>query len=244
MSERNYFVLRDDNCRFPSMTKEQILAAITQAVESGEIKDVDTGFVQTIKTINGKSLKFFVGTQYEYEALTDEDKKDLFAIITNYTIKDGLLQAIEDIKNGNTPVAEAIHALNADNAETATRATLATNASYAGSADYAQRAETVAMGSLQKTSDGEYSIESTDPDWTYAGLYVCQVRNSNYSLALCTVPLLILDDTKDVAVPCAYYKDDGSYEIKGGIRYYSDTKVISTTDSRLEIVGVYYIKVW
>lgn len=241
MSERNYFVLRDDNCRFPSMTKEQILAAITQAVESGEIKDVDTGFVQTVKTINGKSLKFFVGTQSEYEALTGEDKKDLFAIITNDMIKEGLLQAIDDIKNGNTPVAEAIHALNADNAKTSARATLATNASYAGSA---QRAGKVEMGSLQKTVDGEYSIESTDPDWTYAGLYICQVRNSNYSLALCTVPLLILDDTKDVAVPCAYYKDDGSYEIKGGISYYSDTKVISTTDSRLEIASVHYIKVW
>ena len=70
MSERNYFVLRDDNCRFPSMTKEQILAAITQAVSTGEIKDVDTGFVTKIKELNkNKQLSFWVGTTAEYNAI-------------------------------------------------------------------------------------------------------------------------------------------------------------------------------
>ena len=34
------------------MTKEQILAAITQAVESHTVSDVDTGFVTTLKEQN------------------------------------------------------------------------------------------------------------------------------------------------------------------------------------------------
>lgn len=68
--ERRYFVLCEDNCRFEAMTKEQILAAITQAVEHGEIHDVDTGFVTKIKEQNaGRELKFWVGTQAQYNAI-------------------------------------------------------------------------------------------------------------------------------------------------------------------------------
>lgn len=88
------YVLCDANCKWEGMTKEQILTAIAQAVETGTISDIDTGFVQTIKTINGHPLKFFVGEQSEYEALTAEDKQDLFAIITNDTNKEGIINAI------------------------------------------------------------------------------------------------------------------------------------------------------
>ena len=47
-NERNYYVLSENNCKFESFTKEQILSAIQQAVNSGEIKNVDTGFVTKI----------------------------------------------------------------------------------------------------------------------------------------------------------------------------------------------------
>lgn len=97
MTTPTVYVICDQNCKFESMTKEQILAAIAQAVETGEIKDVDTGFVQTIKTINGHPLKFFVGEQSAYDALTEEDKKDLFAIITNDTTAAGILDAIAEL---------------------------------------------------------------------------------------------------------------------------------------------------
>lgn len=93
------YVICDANCKFEGMTKEQIYAAILQAVNEGTISNIDSGFVQTIKTINGKGLKFFVGTQAEYEALTDEDKENLFAIITNDTTKEGIIQAITNLQN-------------------------------------------------------------------------------------------------------------------------------------------------
>lgn len=89
------YVICDANCRWEGMTKEQILTAIMQAVQSGSIGDVDTGFITTVKTINGKGLKFFVGEQHEYEALTAEQKDGLFAIITNDTTKEGILAALE-----------------------------------------------------------------------------------------------------------------------------------------------------
>ncbi len=98
MADRKYYVVCDMGCKFESMTKEQILTAITQAVNEGTISDIDTGFVQTIKTINGKGLKFFVGTQSEYEGLTAEEKENLFAIITNDTTKDALFNALEEMQ--------------------------------------------------------------------------------------------------------------------------------------------------
>jgi hypothetical protein len=117
MSERNYWVFCDNNCKFPAMTKEQTLTAITQAVNEGTIGDIDTGFVTTIKTINGQPLKFFVGMQSAYEALTDAEKENLFAIITNDTFKESILSAVEsltahmgDILNGEVRIPKASEA--------------------------------------------------------------------------------------------------------------------------------------
>ena len=42
-----------------------------------------TGYVGSIETIGGKPLHFFVGTKAEYEALTEVQKANLFAIITD-----------------------------------------------------------------------------------------------------------------------------------------------------------------
>ena len=98
MAESKYYVICNSGCRFESMTKEQILTAITQAVNEGTIGDINTGFVTTIKTVNGRALKFFVGSQSEYEVLTDDEKKNLFAVITNDTNKESLFSAIEEIR--------------------------------------------------------------------------------------------------------------------------------------------------
>jgi hypothetical protein len=108
------------------MTKEQILTAITQAVNEGHIGNVDTGFVKTIKTINGAPLQFFVGTQAQYDALTPEQKQNLFAIITNDTTKEGINNALKTLRtdfdefksgilNGNVGVPKAENAIYASN---------------------------------------------------------------------------------------------------------------------------------
>lgn len=75
----------DKNCKYEAMTKEQTLAAIAQAIETGEIKDVDTGFVSKIKEQNGGTgLSFWVGTQAQYNAIT-EKVNNCFYIVTDDT---------------------------------------------------------------------------------------------------------------------------------------------------------------
>ena len=98
MSAPKVYVICDSNCKYEGMTKEQILTAIANAVATGEIGDCDTGFITKIKTINGYALRFFVGTQDEYEALSAADKQNLFAIITNDTTKEGIESAITELK--------------------------------------------------------------------------------------------------------------------------------------------------
>ena len=48
---KKYYCFCGSNCKYETMTKEQILAAIEQAVEDGEIRDVDTGFVTKVKEL-------------------------------------------------------------------------------------------------------------------------------------------------------------------------------------------------
>jgi hypothetical protein len=99
MADRKYYVICDIGCKFESMTKEQILTAIMQAVKEGTIGDIDTGFITTIKTINGHGLKFFIGPQSEFESLSEDERQDLFPIITNDTTIESINAAIEVLQN-------------------------------------------------------------------------------------------------------------------------------------------------
>lgn len=98
MTTPTVYVICDKNCKIEGMTKEQILTAIMQAVSEGTIRDVDAGFITTIKTINGPALKFFYGEQAAYNELSDEEKENLFAIITNDTTIKDLIAALEELK--------------------------------------------------------------------------------------------------------------------------------------------------
>lgn len=95
--EKKYYVLCANNCKFESMTKEQILAAIAQAVSTGEIKNVDTGFVTKIKEQNsGAALSFWVGTTAEYNAIPDKTA-NCFYILTDDTMKQDIENAINEL---------------------------------------------------------------------------------------------------------------------------------------------------
>lgn len=127
------YVLCDANCRWESMTKEQIYTAIAQAVSTGSIGNCDTGFITTVKTISGAPLRFFVGTQYEYSNLSEADKANLFAIITDDVDKEALFTAIETLQRTVNEVSEGVR--NGDivvaQAAEADHARVATNADYA-----------------------------------------------------------------------------------------------------------------
>ena len=71
-----------------------------------------TGLIGSIETIQGNTLHFFVGTQYEYDnELTPEQKVNLFAIITDDEPNaEDISEAVENIKkiiSGETAVKEA-----------------------------------------------------------------------------------------------------------------------------------------
>lgn len=98
MADRKYFVICDDNCKFEGMTKEQIITAIEQAISTGNITDVDAGFITKIKEQNKQlDLSFWVGTQEEYNAI--ETKKDnCFYIINNSGNISELKATVDNIK--------------------------------------------------------------------------------------------------------------------------------------------------
>lgn len=95
---KNYYVFCDDNCKFEAMTKEQILTAIEQAITTGAVQDVDTGFITKIKEQNKNvGLKFWIGTQAEYNALATKEN-NCFYIITDDTAKEDIETAIGNLQ--------------------------------------------------------------------------------------------------------------------------------------------------
>lgn len=97
--ERQYYVICQDGCEFPAMTKEQILAAIQQAVESHEIADVDSGFVTTIKEQNKNTgIKFWFGTTAQFNALSTKQGNTMY-ILTDDDTQESIETAIEELQS-------------------------------------------------------------------------------------------------------------------------------------------------
>lgn len=93
------FVRGDSKSNFESMTKEQILEAIAQAIQTGQIAELDTGFITILKEINkGKALRFWVGTSAEFNALEQQETNVLYIKIDDTSAQDisAALQAMGD----------------------------------------------------------------------------------------------------------------------------------------------------
>lgn len=116
-----YYVFDGANNKFEGMTKEQILAAITQAVSTHTISDVDTGFVTTLKEGNGGSaLKVWVGTTAQYNALQTKENNCFYLLYDDTGAEDiensiaevdekatQNAEDIDDIVDGTTPAGKA-----------------------------------------------------------------------------------------------------------------------------------------
>lgn len=66
--------------------------------ESSVGEYIRSGAVKTITTINGKKVKFFVGTRELYDALSETDKQDLYAIITDDTTREEILASVAEME--------------------------------------------------------------------------------------------------------------------------------------------------
>lgn len=97
MSEKKYYCFCSSNCKYETMTKEQILAAIAQAITTGKVGECDTGFVTKVKETNGGSyVQLWVGTQAQYNALQRVENNCLY-IITDDTSAADLLKTVEQL---------------------------------------------------------------------------------------------------------------------------------------------------
>ncbi len=83
-----YYVIGEGNNFYEGMTKEQILAAITQAIETHTITDVDTGFVTKLKEKNkNNQLSVWVGTEAEFNAIEEKDQNTLYIKTDDSTLE-------------------------------------------------------------------------------------------------------------------------------------------------------------
>ena len=81
--ELKVYALDDGSNKRQTMTKEQIIAAIIQAVNEGTIKNIDAGFISNIKELNKQNtFSFWIGTQAEFLAL-NEKRNDLIYLFTD-----------------------------------------------------------------------------------------------------------------------------------------------------------------
>ncbi len=79
MSERKYYCFCESNCKFETMTKEQILAAIAQATGVTNV-DPNAGFISKVKEMNGGYVTFWLGTQAQFNALAEKAANCLYII--------------------------------------------------------------------------------------------------------------------------------------------------------------------
>lgn len=122
------YALDDGANKHETMTKEQVLAAIVQAVENGTITNIDTGFITKIQEMNKQTnLKVWVGTNAEFTALETKAEDTLYLFTDDPTIDD-MEQAVTEVEeaqndlqagltNGTIKVASADNATKSDKAK-------------------------------------------------------------------------------------------------------------------------------
>jgi len=95
--EKKYFCFCSSNCKYETMTKEQIMTAISQAA-GGSVVDPDAAYISKVKEANaGDPLSFWVGTTAQYNALESKDANCLY-VITDATSAAQMAVEFADVK--------------------------------------------------------------------------------------------------------------------------------------------------
>lgn len=101
-TENKVYTLDAAANRYEGMTKEQIITAITQAVNDGTISNIDAGFITKIQEMNKQGvLKWWVGTQAEFNALETKDADTLYIFTDDPLYQDinNLVQQVSELTN-------------------------------------------------------------------------------------------------------------------------------------------------
>lgn len=205
MANGDVYALDDGKNLFPTMTKEQILAAIIEAVNDGTISNIDAGFITKIKEINKNSeLQFWTGTQAEYNALQNKDPEHIEYRITDDTTLADMEQAISNaetnvskIVNGDMAVPNAVYAESAEQAE---------NAAYANQATTAQSAATaMTANSVSNLYVHFLKIETNNSASTYEyKIYITLTTNDSAQITESQLVSMLVGRSVSV---CGYVKD-------------------------------------
>lgn len=102
--ERKVYALDEGANKWETMTKEQIITAIMQAVNEGTIGNLDAGFIHLVQEMNKqKTLSFWVGTITEFNALKEKDNDTLYLFTDDPTLDDieTALQTLNDTQKSN-----------------------------------------------------------------------------------------------------------------------------------------------
>lgn len=114
MADIIYFVISSDDCKYESMTKEQIYAAIASATGNTPT-GVDDGFISKIKEIRASNtVQIWTGTESQFNSLLPAPKvnKSVIRIGTN-----GVLYiCTDDTTIGNVPSHAETHKLGGSDA--------------------------------------------------------------------------------------------------------------------------------
>nr|DAW56672.1 MAG TPA: hypothetical protein [Bacteriophage sp.] len=109
LNEEEVYAIDEGKNSWLTMTKEQILTAITQAVNEGTIGDIDAGFITKIQEMNAQEVvKLWLGTMAEFQALTTKDTNTLYMFTDDPTLDDieqkftELESRIDDIESGGS----------------------------------------------------------------------------------------------------------------------------------------------
>lgn len=100
MSEgKKYYCYCDSNCKYETLTKEQILTAIQQAVVGQQIIDPDGGVISKVRELHtGDHVTFWVGSRAEYNALQGNVERNCIYIINDDTSGDDLNKKLKELE--------------------------------------------------------------------------------------------------------------------------------------------------
>lgn len=112
---KKYYCFCSSNCKYETMTKEQILSAITQAASGESVIDPDAGVISKVKETNtGGYITFWVGTQAQYNALQGNTEQNCLYIITDDTLtREEIERLIGELQQGVAQAEQAAASMSA-----------------------------------------------------------------------------------------------------------------------------------
>lgn len=111
MADEKVYALDEGENKRESMTKEQVLAAIANAISTGQVTGDYTAFIEMIKEQNkGAGVKIWLGTQAELLALAETDENTIYYVTDMSTLVDldaALTTLKQQLSNGEFKVGAA-----------------------------------------------------------------------------------------------------------------------------------------